>query len=73
MTQVADIFYFYSGFLGGRYIKKRRDQVTEIEMSKLSRSNSLPDVHAENTKTTSWFHGWGRQRNQSTAEILDTA
>ncbi|XP_060604741.1 syntaxin-17-like [Ruditapes philippinarum] len=60
-----------AGFLSGRYIKKRRDKVTEIELSKLSRSNSLPDVHAENGMGTSWFPDWGRKRNQSTADVLD--
>ncbi|XP_045178297.2 syntaxin-17-like isoform X2 [Mercenaria mercenaria] len=61
-----------AGFLGGSYFKKRREKVTEMELSKLSRSNSLPDIHLEPADGSSLF-GWGRKRNQSTAEIQETS
>lgn len=59
-----------AGFFGGRFIKKRTEKVTEVELSKLSRSNSEPEVNKEPETWESWF-GFGRKRNQS-AELPET-
>lgn len=63
-------YIFFTGIVGGRFLKRRKEKVTELELQKLSRSNSLPDVKGEPGSDNSWF-GWGRKRNQSTAAIDD--
>ncbi|KAL4217344.1 Syntaxin 17 [Mactra antiquata] len=58
------------GFFSCRFLKKRKDKITELELNELSRSNSLPDFSGgEPVDNNSWFV-W-RKRNQST-EIDDT-
>jgi len=60
------------GFFGGKYLKKRHQKATDIELSNLSsRANSLPDIPAETQSDGSWF-SWSRKRNQSTTEADDT-
>lgn len=56
------------GYLGGRIFKKRHEKATEMELAKLSRSNSLPDVHSRSVDGNSW----GRERNLSTTEVQGT-
>ncbi|XP_050418691.1 syntaxin-17-like [Patella vulgata] len=43
------------GFFGGRYLKKRQDKVTEVELNNLSvtRSTSLEDISSTTVKNTS--------------------
>ncbi|KAK3593471.1 hypothetical protein CHS0354_036995 [Potamilus streckersoni] len=64
------------GFLGGRLVKKRQDNITEMELKnmKQKRSFSMPDVAPEETTgspevSSSWFE-W-RRKTKSTSEELE--
>ncbi|KAL3854422.1 hypothetical protein ACJMK2_013692 [Sinanodonta woodiana] len=64
------------GFLSGKFIKKRQDNITEVELKNLTqkRSFSMPDVAPEETTgspdaSSSWFQ-W-RRKAKSTSEELE--
>ncbi|XP_062584894.1 syntaxin-17-like [Saccostrea cucullata] len=46
-----------AGFLGGRFLKKRQNQVTEVELKNMSvkKSSSLPDIASESGQKKGWL------------------
>ncbi|XP_052235108.1 syntaxin-17-like [Dreissena polymorpha] len=55
------------GYIGGRFVKKRRQEVTDIELSQLSRASSMPDVKTIEKQETKWSL-WGRQRTTTESD-----
>ncbi|XP_022320327.2 syntaxin-17-like isoform X1 [Crassostrea virginica] len=46
-----------AGLLGGKFLKNRQNQATEMELNNLSvkKSSSLPDLRSSSDKSTGWF------------------
>ena len=47
----------FTGLLGGKFLKNRQNQATEMELNNLSvkKSSSLPDFGSSSNKSTGWF------------------
>lgn len=47
----------FTGLLGGKFLKNRQNQATEMELNNLSvkKSSSLPDLRSSSDKSTGWF------------------
>ena len=48
-------------------MKKRNQEVTDIELTQLSRATSMPDVKAVEKQESKWLL-WGRQRTTTESD-----